>query len=99
MTTRHHHWIAASVRVGRGNVGHLLDLLDPESWMASGLCAQTDPDAFYPEKGESSRPAKRVCLACPVRAECLRYALAHDEQHGVWAGTSPRERRQLREAS
>lgn len=64
-------------------------------WMRDGLCAQTDPDAFHPEPGESLRPAKSVCLVCPVRTECLAYALEHHEQHGVWGGTSARQRQAM----
>lgn len=63
--------------------------------MGDALCAQTDPDTFHPAPGESLRSARSVCLACPVRAECLAYALDHNERHGVWGGTSPRERRVL----
>jgi WhiB family redox-sensing transcriptional regulator len=69
----------------------------PAPWKAEGLCAQTDPDAFYPEKGESTGPAKRICQACPVRPECLADALARGERFGVWGGTSDRERRRLRQ--
>jgi WhiB family transcriptional regulator, redox-sensing transcriptional regulator len=65
-------------------------------WQARGLCQQTDPEAFFPEKGGSTRPAKRVCRACEVRAECLEYALAHDERFGIWGGVSERERRGLK---
>lgn len=78
------------------------DLLDipvpPEAsmdWRARGLCAQTSPEAFFPEKGTSSRDAKRVCASCEVRAECLEYALANEERFGVWGGLSERERRKL----
>jgi WhiB family redox-sensing transcriptional regulator len=62
----------------------------------SPLCAQTDPEAFFPEKGGSTREAKRVCLSCDVRSECLEYALAHDERFGIWGGLSERERRRLK---
>ena len=55
------------------------------SWQERALCAQTDPEAFFPEKGGSTREAKRVCLSCEVRSECLEYALAHDERFGIWA--------------
>jgi WhiB family redox-sensing transcriptional regulator len=64
-------------------------------WMSEGLCAQTDPDEFYPEKGGSTAVAKSVCFACPVRRDCLDYALTNHEQHGIWGGTSERERRRL----
>ncbi len=65
-------------------------------WTELGLCAQTDPEAFFPEKGDSPRPAKRICHGCPVRSECLADALARDERFGVWGGLTPRERRRLR---
>lgn len=66
------------------------------SWQERALCAQTDPEAFFPEKGGSTREAKRVCTSCEVRAECLEYALEHDERFGIWGGLSERERRKLK---
>jgi WhiB family redox-sensing transcriptional regulator len=69
-----------------------------EEWMASGLCAQTDPEEFFPEKGGSSRVAKLICAGCEVRAECLEYALEQDERYGIWGGLSERERRAIRRA-
>lgn len=71
---------------------------DPDAWKLDGLCRQTDPEAFFPEKGQPTRPAKAVCGRCPVAAECLEYALTHDERFGVWGGLSERERRRLRQA-
>ena len=65
-------------------------------WQERALCAQTDPEAFFPEKGGSTREAKKVCLGCDVRAECLEYALANDERFGIWGGLSERERRKLK---
>ena len=73
--------------------------LDEEpGWQEQALCAQTDPEAFFPEKGGSTREAKRICSGCEVRAECLEYALANDERFGIWGGLSERERRRLRRA-
>jgi WhiB family transcriptional regulator, redox-sensing transcriptional regulator len=66
------------------------------SWQDRALCAETDPEAFFPEKGGSTREAKRTCRACEVRAECLDYALEHDERFGIWGGLSERERRRLK---
>lgn len=66
-------------------------------WRDQGICAQTDPDEFHPDKGDSSATAKRVCngtakrAGCPVREMCLAWALANNE-HGVWGGTSHHER-------
>lgn len=65
-------------------------------WQTQALCAQTDPEAFFPEKGGSTRDAKKVCGSCAVRAECLEYALKNDERFGIWGGMSERERRRLR---
>ena len=69
---------------------------DESGWQERALCAQTDPEAFFPEKGGSTRDAKRVCSGCTVRAECLEFALANDERFGIWGGLSERERRRLR---
>ena len=62
----------------------------------SMLCAQTDPEAFYPEKGGSTRAAKQVCLRCDIREKCLQWALDTDQRFGVWGGTSERERRAIK---
>jgi WhiB family redox-sensing transcriptional regulator len=67
-----------------------------DQWQERALCAQTDPEAFFPEKGGSTREAKRICLGCEVRDACLEYALAHDERFGIWGGLSERERRRLK---
>lgn len=67
-----------------------------QEWQDQALCAQTDPEAFFPEKGGSTREAKRICQACGVRDECLEYALEHDERFGIWGGLSDRERRRLK---
>jgi WhiB family redox-sensing transcriptional regulator len=69
------------------------------AWQDRALCAQTDPEAFFPEKGGSTREAKRVCRSCEVRTECLEYALEHDERFGIWGGLSERERRRLKRAA
>jgi len=69
---------------------------NPLSWQSDALCAQTDPEAFFPEKGGSTRDAKRICTGCSVRAQCLEYALENDERFGIWGGLSERERRKLR---
>ena len=63
------------------------------SWQDLALCAQTDPEAFFPEKGASTRDAKRTCARCEAKAECLEDALERREPFGVWGGLSERERR------
>jgi WhiB family transcriptional regulator, redox-sensing transcriptional regulator len=69
---------------------------DAQSWQEQALCAETDPEAFFPEKGGSTREAKKICTGCEVKAQCLEYALANDERFGIWGGLSERERRRLR---
>ncbi|QGK71297.1 WhiB family transcriptional regulator [Allosaccharopolyspora coralli] len=69
---------------------------DEQEWQERALCAQTDPEAFFPEKGGSTREAKRICQGCEVKSECLEYALEHDERFGIWGGLSERERRKLK---
>jgi WhiB family redox-sensing transcriptional regulator len=70
---------------------------DPEEWTAAALCQQTDPELFFPHKGKSSRPAKQICAACPVTAECLIFGM--DDPNGVYGGLSPNERENLRRAN
>lgn len=69
--------------------------LHTETWREQALCAQADPDAWFPERGESARAAKRICVECPVARECLESALANSEQYGIWGGLSEHERRAL----
>jgi WhiB family redox-sensing transcriptional regulator len=80
---------------GRRQLARDLSMKPPE-WQERSLCSQTDPEAFFPEKGGSTREAKRICSRCEVKAECLEYALGHDERFGIWGGLSDRERRKLK---
>jgi WhiB family redox-sensing transcriptional regulator len=68
-------------------------LTDRPHWEQSALCAQTDPELFYPEKGSSPRRAKAICANCKVVAECLADALDRNDLFGVHGGTTARERR------
>jgi WhiB family redox-sensing transcriptional regulator len=79
-----------------GVITDLFDVTEEQDWQERALCAQTDPEAFFPEKGGSTREAKRICQGCEVRDECLEYALMHDERFGIWGGLSERERRKLK---
>jgi WhiB family redox-sensing transcriptional regulator len=73
------------------------------AWAEQALCTQADPDAWFPERGDYALAtlAKRICAACPVRAQCLGYALSGADtwrriSTGIWAGTTPKERAALR---
>jgi len=64
-------------------------------WMAQGRCRDMDPAAFFPSDGIVVQSAQRICSECPVREPCLEYALGNRVDHGVWGGTSERERRRI----
>lgn len=66
-----------------------------EPWMEDAACARTDPEAFFPDKGGSTREATKVCRGCDVRGACLQWALRNKERWGVLGGMSERERRKL----
>jgi WhiB family transcriptional regulator, redox-sensing transcriptional regulator len=92
-------WFVDPVRLGiPGLRPQVVEDDNPLSWQTDALCAQTDPEAFFPEKGGSTRDAKRICTTCEVKAQCLDYALQNDERFGIWGGLSERERRRLRKA-
>ena len=66
-----------------------------QPWADQALCAETDPELWYPEKGGDNTRAKAICAGCFVAAECLDYALTANERFGIWGGLSERERRRL----
>jgi WhiB family redox-sensing transcriptional regulator len=70
-------------------------------WRAAGACLHADPDLFFPVSTtgrvlEQIAKAKAVCVQCPVRQECLKFAQAHDPIHGIWGGTTPEDRQRAR---
>nr|WP_225752238.1 WhiB family transcriptional regulator [Pseudoclavibacter sp. Marseille-Q3772] len=89
-------WFVDPLELGVPGTEHHIGDDNPLAWQADALCAQTDPEAFFPEKGGSTRDAKMICQACEVRAQCLEYALERDERFGIWGGYSERERRKMR---
>lgn len=64
-------------------------------WHRDAACVGLG-DEFYPDWGCSTRTAKRICTGCPVRRECLAYALASGERWGIWGGASERDRRRMK---
>lgn len=77
-----------------------MDFYPPgEEWREDALCRQVSPDLFFPEKGESSADAKRICQMCAVRVPCLDYAMTNNEKFGVFGGVSERGRRKLRRSA
>jgi WhiB family transcriptional regulator, redox-sensing transcriptional regulator len=64
-------------------------------WMIYAACRDRSPTQFFPSDGVGVEVAKKTCVQCPVRLECLEYALHHRIDHGVWGGCSERERRRI----
>ena len=76
---------------------------DLEDWRSNAACRDTDPDLFFPigttgPAIEQIESAKAVCRQCEAQAACLEFALATNQESGVWGGTSEEERRKLRKA-
>jgi WhiB family redox-sensing transcriptional regulator len=67
----------------------------PEEWKDSALCAQADPDEWFPER-TSPTAAIATCRRCPVATECLESALRDDERYGIWGGLLPHQREEIR---
>lgn len=65
-------------------------------WREDAVCAQTDPDMFFPEQGGNVQSVKQICRACPVAMQCLQFATDNVIQEGIWGGLGPVERRRLR---
>lgn len=84
-----------------GKRRHTHVTIHTEAWRDEAACRDIDPDVFHPDAtGAEGRrqvaDARAICDACPVRLDCLAYALAAREELGVWGGTTDRQRRVLR---
>lgn len=67
------------------------------AWHARAACRGLPPALFFPAENGSYEKGKAICARCPVRKECLDFALTPPlEHHGIWGGTSERERRRMR---
>lgn len=92
-------YVVAAAQSHHDDLGWANALIRPQPWMKSAMCAQTDPDAFFPEASNSVSitRAKAICASCPVIGQCLDYALRNNEKEGVWGGTTEKERHRLRD--
>lgn len=74
------------------------ELVLPDFDLSLALCGQTDPEIFFPDKGEGTgaEKAKNICRKCEVQKECLIWALTNNEQYGIWGGMTTTERENLR---
>ena len=64
--------------------------------LTGGLCAEVDPELWFPENGSPAHDAKATCARCDIKEDCLTEALADPGLEGVWGGLSKRERQNLR---
>ena len=76
-----------------------LQLQVGEDWRAAGLCSRTNPDLWFSPGAVEHKEAKRICRDCPVRQQCLQYAMETPVDHGIWGGMTERERRRYRRQS
>lgn len=75
-----------------------MSTLSETAFMQFGSCAQADPDAWNPEKGESPRRAQTICKSCPVLEDCLSFARRNPKVQGIWGGLTERQRHPRRSA-
>lgn len=78
-------------------IGTLQTFANTEHWTGEASCAEVGHggDFWFVEKGGSVKDAKTICRDCPVRSECLQYALKNRESFGIWGGLTQGERRRL----
>lgn len=103
-----------SVAVGILRPRRKLATTQDQDWRAASLCRTAVPiaapwgpvlvkipaDLWHPDQGDSrsAATARRICRSCPVQADCLAYALVHNEPLGIWGGTTERQRRDIKRA-
>jgi WhiB family redox-sensing transcriptional regulator len=84
----------------QGPTVYIPDIPPRDGWVELAACAGHDPEHWY--VAEHTGPytyARTVCATCPVKLDCLNWALRADERQGMWGGLSPRQRQQLRRAA
>ena len=64
-------------------------------WLVFGACRDADPFLFFPSSREETDMALAICASCPVRPECLKYALEARERFGIWGGLTEKRRKKL----
>ena len=66
------------------------------AWKDQAACSGTDTEIFYPANSDEEAEALSICATCPVRAQCLDYAIRNRETYGIWGGATPEQRRRMR---
>jgi WhiB family transcriptional regulator, redox-sensing transcriptional regulator len=86
--------VADAVAATLAEIADSAPVVPAPDWTGA-LCAQADPDAWHPDSGGHGHDAKRICRRCHLQTECLVWALATNQRHGVWGGLSTPERDRL----
>jgi WhiB family redox-sensing transcriptional regulator len=79
-----------------GKVSPAVTVAQLGTWASLALCADTDPEIFFPAHDDPATEAKQICARCTVRPACLKFALENNERYGIWGGLNPAERDTLR---
>ena len=74
----------------------MVPITEERPWAAFAVCRDRDPDTFFPVTTDGEREAIRICEGCPVRLECLEFAMETRVRFGVWGGVSEKQRRSMR---
>lgn len=97
--SRYHHDRRIEEPLPTDAVENLPAIPPPGPWIHRAACAGLPADWFFPTRGQGSVVLiQAVCDSCPVRADCLAWAVENRIHHGFWGGTSERERRRIRKA-
>ena len=70
-------------------------ITDERPWVVFSACRDADPDFFFPATREEEEHALAICATCPVRLDCLEYALEARERFGIWGGLTEKQRKRL----
>lgn len=81
-----------------------MTVLLSSEWWDLAACRNAEPELFFPisatrASSATVQRAKRICQACPVQSQCLRYALGHRQEQGIWGGLTEDERRFAKQKS
>lgn len=77
-----------------------LTLVLDQPWRLAAACRKVDPNVFFPDSHDKKKmeQAKAICRVCPVRKQCLDFAIDNCVDHGIWGGESERARVRMRRA-
>jgi WhiB family redox-sensing transcriptional regulator len=76
--------------------GLMVPITEERPWAAFAVCRDRDPDTFFPVTADGEREAIRICQGCPVRIDCLEFAMEARVRFGVWGGVTEKQRRSVR---